>query len=67
MKTIINKKNQEVIRINAAQFTLLAVGEGCALVDVMDCKNKTFAVARVKASEWISLEIFVKNYFGYKF
>jgi hypothetical protein len=67
MKTIINKKNQEVIRINSAQFTLLVVGEGCSLVDIIDTKNKTLTVARVKATEWISLEIFVKNYFGYKF
>jgi hypothetical protein len=64
MITMTNKKNQEVIRINAAQFTLLAVGEGSVLVDVMDCKNKTFAVSRIKANEWVSLEVFVKNYFG---
>ena len=67
MKTIINRKNQKVIRINSAQFTLLGVGKGSTLVDIIDTRNKTLTVARVKASEWISLDIFVKNYFGYKF
>jgi len=67
MESIINKKGKEVIRINSAQFTLLVVGKGCSLVDIMDIKNKTFAVARIASFEWVSLEVFVKNYFGYKF
>ena len=66
MESIINKKGNEVIRMNSAQFTLLVVGKGCALVDVMDIKNKTFSVSRVPSFEWVSLEVFVKNYFGYK-
>tara|TARA_R110002012_G_C11249504_1_gene566502 strand:- start:316 stop:519 length:204 start_codon:yes stop_codon:yes gene_type:complete len=67
MKTITNKQGQQVIRQNLAQFTLLIEGKGCTLVDIMDIRNNTFAVSRVTSSEWISLEVFVKNYFGYKY
>jgi len=67
MKTITNKQGQKVIRQNLAQFTLLVEGKGCTLVDIMDIRNNTFAVSRVTSSEWISLEVFVKNYFGYKY
>lgn len=66
MKTITNNKNQQVIRMNSTQFTLLGVGAGSTSVDIIDVKNRIFTVARVESSDWISLEVFVKNYFGLK-